>query len=223
MPTIIVANGELGDPELALEWLDRAELVIAADGGLRHCARLGRRPQLLIGDLDSVDSDELDRLESAGTEVRRHPRRKDATDLELALLEARDRGAQDIVVLGAIGSRWDQSLASLLLAAKPEWSDLRMRFVTGPQQAEVLRPGRRLELQGGPNDLVSLIPLVGDARGITTVGLAYPLENGALQFGATRGVSNYIEQTPASVELQQGLLLCVLIHGGAPAVESRTK
>lgn len=220
MLSVIVANGELGDQAFALEWLERADNVIAADGGMRHCSRLGYEPQLLVGDLDSVDPEQLEHLERTGTEVRRHPRRKDATDLELALLEARDRGAQDVVVLGGVGSRWDQSIANLLLAAHPNWSDVRIRFATGPQQAEVLRPGRRLDFDGSPNDLVSLIPLAGDAQGITTTGLAFPLEHGNLQFAATRGVSNYIERTPASVELENGLLLTILIRGGAPAVEN---
>ncbi|MDX1601081.1 MAG: thiamine diphosphokinase [Anaerolineales bacterium] len=221
MSTTIVANGELGDPALAREWFERADLTIAADGGLRHCTQLELEPDLLVGDLDSIDPDQLNRLERAGTEVRRHPRRKDATDLELALAEVHERQTRDVVVLGAIGSRWDQSAANLLLAARPDWADMRIRFVKGPQQAEVLRPGRRLTFDGSPNDLVSLIPLAGDAQGITTSGLAYPLERGTLEFAATRGVSNYIERTPASVELEHGLLLTVLIRGGAPAVENK--
>ena len=220
MSTILVANGELGDQAFAREWIGRADHIIAADGGLRHCIDLGLEPDLVVGDLDSVDPEQLDQLERAGAEVRRHPRRKDATDLELALSEAHKRRAREVVVLGAVGSRWDQSMANLLLATLPEWEDMRIRFVRGPQQAEVLRPGRRLTFDGSPNDLVSLIALAGDARGITTSGLGYPLNNGTLQFGATRGVSNYIERTPASVELEHGLLLTVLIRGGAQTVEN---
>lgn len=220
MPTIIMANGELGDPAIAQEWIERADHIIAADGGLRHLTHFELEPDLLVGDLDSVEPDHPDHLERAGTQVRRHPRRKDATDLELALAEVREHHTRDVVVFGAVGSRWDQSMANLLLAAHPEWADMRVRFVMGPQQAEVLRPGRRLTFDGSPNDLVSLIPLAGDAQGITTSGLAYPLDHGTLQFAATRGVSNYIERTPASVELEHGLLLTILIRGGAPAVEN---
>ncbi len=220
MPTIIVANGDLGDPGFARGWLERADLLIAADGGLGHCLGLNVNPDLLIGDLDSVQPERVERLQRAGTEVTPHPQRKDATDLELALLEAHARGTQETVVLGAIGSRWDQSIANLLLGANPEWADMRVRFLSGSQEAQVLRPGRRLEIEGDPDDLVSLIPLRGDAHGITTKGLAYPLDGSSLTFAGTRGISNYIEDTPASVELTDGILLCLTIHGGASSVEN---
>lgn len=219
MLTVIVASGELGDVGVARAWLDRADKVIAADGGLRHLRRLDREPDLLIGDLDSLDPSEPEQLERAGTDVLRHPRRKDATDLELALTAAHKQGAQQVIVLGAVGSRWDQSLASLLLAAQPQFAELRLRFVSGPQQAQVLQSEQRLELDGAPDDLVSLIPLAGDAHGVTTTGLGYPLQNGTLNFAASRGVSNFIESTPARVELAEGVLLCILIRGGPEAVE----
>lgn len=220
MPSVIVANGDLGDLKIAGRWCNQAELLIAVDGGLAHCLEMDREPDLLIGDLDSVKPEQLERLERAGTEVTRHPRRKDATDLELALLEAHTRGAQEAVVLGAIGSRWDQSIANLLLGANATWSEMRVRFISGPQEAEVVRPGRILEIKGAPGDQVSLIPLGGDAHGITTEGLAYQLDGGSLTFAATRGVSNYIEYSPATVRLDEGILLCLTIHGGPSSVEN---
>lgn len=220
MPTVIVANGDLSDPELAGRWFDRAEPLIAVNGGLAHCLAMDHEPDLLIGDLDSVMPEQLERLGRAGTEVTRHPRRKDAIDLELALREAQARGAQEVVILGAMGSRWDQSIANLLLGANSTWAEMRIRFISGPQEAEVLRPGRKLELEGARGDVVSLIPLRGDAHGIRSEGLAYPLDGGSLTFAGTRGISNYIEGSPASVELKDGILLCLIIHGGATSVEN---
>lgn len=219
MPSVIVANGDIGEERTAAGWLENADRLIAADGGLQHCLRLGFNPDLLVGDLDSVSADEREQAKQAGTEILQHPRRKDATDLELALQEAAARGASEVVVLGAIGSRWDQSIVNLLLAANADLESVRVRFIAGPQQAELLRGGARLELEGEAGDTVSLIPLKGTARGISTSGLAYRLQDGTLQHGSSRGISNYIESPPASVKLDEGLLLCLTIRGGAAAVE----
>ena len=67
-------------------------------------------------------------------------------------------------------------------------------------------------MRGQPGDTLSIIPLRGDARGITTQGLEYPLDRGSLLFGATRGISNVLLHQIASVTLEDGLLLCVVIR-----------
>ncbi|MFN2322443.1 MAG: thiamine diphosphokinase, partial [Trueperaceae bacterium] len=89
------------------------DLVIAADGGLRHAAALGLVPDLLVGDLDSVDAAVL--AAHPGLESERHPTDKDALDLELALDAAAARGAGRITVVGGLSGRLDQTLATVLV------------------------------------------------------------------------------------------------------------
>jgi thiamine pyrophosphokinase len=212
---VIFANGQLS----GLVPLHSDDLIIAADGGSHHCLELGIRPQLVIGDLDSVEDAELVKLRQLGAEVIAFPRRKDFTDLELALLEAQKRGADQVLVLAALGRRWDQSLANILLpAALP---GLRISLVDGREEMHFIRPGETLEIAGQAGDTVSLIPLGGDAQGITTHGLEYPLFSETLRLGSTRGVSNVLlpsssGQGKASVTLEAGLLLCAVIHQAEP-------
>lgn len=211
MRAVIIANGPLTQPVT----LQPDDLVIAADGGSHHCLSLGIRPQVVIGDLDSVSNEEIERLSALGAEIITYPRRKDFTDLELALLEAQKRGADRVLLLAALGARWDQSLANLLLpAAMP---GLRISLVDGQQEIHFVRPGETLEIRGKTGDIVSLIPLGGDAQGITTHGLEYPLFGETLRLGSTRGISNVllgqeINAGRASVMLETGLLLCSVIH-----------
>jgi thiamine pyrophosphokinase len=208
---VIFANGQLSRPIL----LQPDDLIIAADGGSHHCLGLGIRPHLLIGDLDSVREDELETLSKLGTEIITYPERKDFTDLELALLEAQKRGADRVLLLAALGKRWDQSLANILLpAAMP---GLHISLVDGQQEIHFIHPGETLEISGQAGDTVSLIPLGGEARGIITHGLEYPLYSETLHLGSTRGVSNVLlEQESAAdkarVTLGAGLLLCAVIH-----------
>src|SRR5688572_12733305 len=111
MKVVVVASGRLETIDVA--HLDDADLVIAADGGAESLDAFRRRPDVLVGDMDSVGAALIERLEAAGTEVERHPADKERSDTELALETAVTRGATEIVLLGAIGgNRLDHELAN---------------------------------------------------------------------------------------------------------------
>lgn len=209
---IIFANGHVENLDTAARLIRDNSLVIAADGGARHCRLLGKMPDILIGDFDSLDEAELRIYEQAGVQVIRHPARKDYTDLELALLHAKSLGVSQAVVLGGLGLRWDQTMANLLLPASNELSRMRIQLVDGNQEITVLHPGDQYEIHGNPGDTVSLIPLNPETGGISTQGLEYPLTNESLTYGSTRGVSNVLVGSLATLRLEQGMLLCVVIH-----------
>ncbi len=207
MRALILANGTLSDKRKAWEHLHHAELVVCADGGVHHARALGIHPDVVIGDLDSLPADARDELERAGTKVIAFPTRKDETDLELALLYAVERGADHITVLGALGKRIDHELANLLLLAHPRLAAVQIRVVAGNQELTLVRGEARFKGQVG--DLLSLLPIGGDAQGITTWGLEYPLNDEALLFGPARGVSNVFTTAEPVVRVREGLLLAV--------------
>jgi thiamine pyrophosphokinase len=209
---VIFANGILNDPHQVLAALQEGDILIAADGGARHCRALGLTPAVVIGDFDSLSADELAQLEMDGAQVVRYPARKDFTDLELALQHSVSLGADEILVFGALGARWDQTLANLLLPAAPGLERVCIRLLDGPQEIALLRAGEVHALSGQAGDIVSLVPLGGHAQGITTTGLEYPLTDGTLYFGATRGISNVMLGQQATVRLEDGMLLCTIIH-----------
>ena len=209
---LVVANGPLPDGVAQLAtFAAAAALRIAADGGARHFLAAGLRPHFLVGDLDSLPTGDVEALQKSRVAVLRHPARKDATDLELALDVALAQGADDVVVLAALGARWDQTLANMLLLALERFGRVPMRVVEGAQTLRVLRPGRPHQLAGASGDTLSLIPISGPAAGITTSGLDYPMQLGTLPFGATLGVSNVLTSATASVTLESGLLLAIHI------------
>jgi thiamine pyrophosphokinase len=210
--TIILANGELNDLQAARAALSNYDLLIAADGGAHHCAALGVTPDVLIGDLDSLGAQELEAFRAAGVKIIRYSTRKDYTDLELAVRYAQEQGAGEIVILAALGARWDMTLANLLLPAAADLSRLRISLLDGPQEILLVCSGEELELRGRPGDTVSLIPLGGDAHGLTTQGLEYPLHDETLYFGKTRGISNVLTNPRGSVRVREGTVLCVVIH-----------
>lgn len=208
MLAVVVAAGELEAEDSG--WLARADLVVAADGGAASIDRLGRHVDRLVGDLDSVDPSLVDRLNGAGTIVDRHPVDKEASDAELAIEAAIDAGATEIVVLGAFGGpRLDHELANVLLLADADLAGRDLRLRRGPASVRSLRGPGQLDLPGAVGDLVTLLPVHGDAEGVTTAGLRWTLDGAMLRLGRSRGLSNEIVDEPASVRLDAGTLLII--------------
>jgi thiamine pyrophosphokinase len=207
MYTIIVANSPSFDAAPFVELLRQADLLIAADGGGNQLYAVGIVPALVIGDLDSLLPATEAAFVEAGVEFQKHPAAKDETDLELAVLAALARGATRIDMLGALGGRWDQTLANVTLLALPELASTPVRLLDTDQEAFLVRDS--VEIKGDIGDTISLLPLGGNAHGITTSGLEYPLADSTLYFERSRGISNVITATPATVRLREGMLLVV--------------
>ena len=212
MKAVIVANGQPADPAADRAHVPADALIIAADGGADYCRRLNRVPDVIIGDMDSIARDPAASKEFAAAEIIRHPARKDATDLELAVRLALEKGARSLVILGGLGGRWDMSLASLFLPALPELAGISVRLIDGRQEILLLSGRRTVVFQGKPGDTLSLIPAGGDVSGITLTGLEYPLEAATLRQGSSRGISNVLLRESATVSIESGTLICVLIH-----------
>jgi len=217
---VIFSNGSFKHAEMDRTRIQEDDLLVAADGGLHHCQALGMTPDLLVGDLDSVDKALIESLTNHGVEVREHPTRKDHTDLELALEVAIAQEPDEILILGGLGGRWDQTLANILLLSQARFQGPRIKLMDGPQQIELISAGQTLEISGAPGAVVSLIPIHGDAQGISTQGLEYELTNGTLKYGATRGVSNVLNKETARVSVSEGLLICIVIEPGFETTEA---
>ena len=211
MRAVIVANGDAvpGDRSIAAA----AGMLIAADGGAHLCSRWGLLPQLVVGDLDSLVAEHAEELARLGVRVVAYPTAKDESDTEIAVRHALESGAGEIVLLAALGGdRLDHELANLLLVADPRVRG-RLRAVRGRTTVRALHGGDQLGLDGSPGDIVTLLPL-GDAAGVVTEGLRYPLDREPLRAGAARGLSNVVDRAGATVALAAGVLIVIEIADG---------
>jgi thiamine pyrophosphokinase len=203
----IVVTGGDPPPKTVIARLPDAACVIAADSGLEHARNLGLAVDLVVGDLDSVDPDVLAAAEQDGAAVERHPPEKDATDVELALDAAVARGARNITVVGGYGGRVDHFLANALGLAADRYAGAAVDAWIGRAYVNVVRD--HVELRGAPGSLVTLLPVGGPTRGITTTGLRYPLDDEELTPGTSRGVSNELLDDRATVTLRSGVLITI--------------
>lgn len=204
MTTVLVVTGGDPIPPTALAGLADAEFIVAADSGLDHAERLGLTPDVVVGDFDSVSDDALGRFSGP---VERHPVDKDATDLELALRLAVERAPERIVVLGGHGGRLDHFIANaLVLTTTPPGIEVEWR--AGSATIHVVHS--TVVLSGTPGAKVSLVPVGGDVKGVTTTGLRWPLTGENLTSGSTLGVSNEFAATRVTVDIREGTLLVIV-------------
>src|SRR5947209_11847732 len=127
--------------------MSAADLVIAADGGLRHAETLGCRVDVLIGDLDSAPRAAAGRA----TTVLTFPAAKDQTDTHLAVREAVARGATRVVMLGAMrGARLDHGIANVTLLFAREFARVDLRALDGADELRAVRSSA--EISGRPGD-----------------------------------------------------------------------
>jgi thiamine pyrophosphokinase len=204
---VIFANGDLPNPKRLLPTLAAAKWIIAADGGLHHLEKLGIPPHLLIGDLDSVTTEQVAWAQTHGCQIDRYPPAKNETDLELALLAAVKHGAGQILVAAALGGRLDQTLGNLSLLRLPELREVDVRFDDGHEEVLLIR--EQVTLHGTSGETVSLLPLWGEVNGVTTRALLYPLHAETLYPERTRGISNVMTSNEAGVSITHGELLCI--------------
>ena len=217
MHVVIFAGGTVQPGTRVNAALSSADLIIAADSGAETALQYGHVPVVVVGDFDSLSIDTAE-LEAKGSTLVRAAVEKDETDTELAIQVALEHGATDITLLGAIGgARFDHTMANILLLAGIE--TVPMRIVDGPMMCWLLRGPGSSTITGQNGDLLSLFPLTGEATGVRTRNLYYPLNGETLRFGKPRGVSNVLTSEHAEVSLEEGMLL--VIHTSTQELKER--
>jgi thiamine pyrophosphokinase len=203
---IVAAAPVAGSVELVARLAPEHDLVIAVDGGGAVCIDATVMPDIVLGDFDSLEPDALEWLRRHGVSVLPFPADKDQTDLELALIAARERGARSVTVTAASSGRLDHTLA--VVGAIGTAADLRPQLVEPDVRAWVLGETGRTELEvTGRGSLLSLIALGAGAR-VTVSGVRWPLDERDLPLGSGLGVSNVVTaESGAVVRLLGGRLL----------------
>jgi thiamine pyrophosphokinase len=213
---VVLADGD-SDPATLTRALaappGTRRIVVAADAGALRAEAAGVTPDLVVGDGDSLGSDELARLRAAGIAIELVDAAKNESDTELAVLAALDRGASTIRICGAMGgSRVEHEIANLLLLAHPRLDGVDAAILAG--RSTIRRVGRpdgpgSIDLAGSPGDFVSLLPVDTVVEDVRTTGLRFPLVGEPLRPGPARGLSNELEGGAARVTTGRGRLLVI--------------
>lgn len=215
MRLVIIANGDC--PDTDLKDLGReGDWVLCLNGGSNKAVTAGIIPNVLIGDLDSLSAETARFVTSRGVEVLRYPARKNQTDMELGLEYLRETAGsspewpRNVLILGALGERIDQTLANIFLLERYARQGFRFRLPGYGVEVLVCCGPFSVSLTGSVGLGLSLLPLSCIVEGISLEGLKYPVKGMTLRFGDTRGVSNEFTGCAAKVSFLSGVLLIAM-------------
>lgn len=204
---LIFANGLLPDMEAARNLVQTGDAIYAADGGTKHILRLGLLPDLVVGDLDSLEKEDLEFLQFAGIRIERFPRDKEKTDLELTINYALENGHHNLVIVAALGGRLDMTLSSINLLTRPDLMEKDIKLDDGVEAAYFVQ--QETIIFGNEGDVISLLPWGGKVSQVTTSGLRWELHGEDLNPYETRPISNEMQTKEARIQVGSGNLLCI--------------
>lgn len=211
MKYVIISGGHMDDV-FALEYLNRNkyDCMIAADSGMNFLHRNRIVPDIIAGDFDSVDDDSLDEFSSLpDVEILRLNPIKDDTDTEFVIREAIRRGAKEITVLGATGTRLDHVMANVYLLGIGLEESVQIQLVDAHNRIRMTSDRLEIPKKNQFGDFVSVLPVRGDAKGVTLTGMKYPLQDADINCFSSLGISNEIVEDSAKISVKNGTLLVI--------------
>ena len=207
MKALIIANGHMESLEELEKLVRQHQLIICADGAVRHFRQVGKKPDVVVGDLDSIDQDDLEWVVENNITIERHERRKDYTDTEMAIQYAVRQGVKQITMTGMLGGRLDHTLGNLYLLEYIH--DQSIAAAISEKSTEVRIVDNRLDTDWIVGETVSLVPLDLHVSGVFLTGFEYKLENATVNRGGTLCLSNVVNEPSQQVLVKSGRLLAI--------------
>lgn len=211
MKVIIISGGYIDDT-FATEWLQKNEydLLIAADSGVNFLHRNGIVPDVIAGDFDSVLSESLTYFKGLNdVQVLQLNPIKDDTDTEFVIRESIRRGATSVTILGATGTRLDHVLANVYLLGIGLEKGVSIEIVDAHNRIRMIDSSLEIDKEDQFGAFVSILPVKGDAKGVSLEGMKYPLENTNVSCFSSLGISNEIVGERARISVAEGVLLVI--------------
>ena len=207
MRCVIISHGVIQDYKFHNDIIDDRDMVICADAGCIHAYRMGVTPQLIVGDLDSVDPAVEQYFRQLKVPFKIFPKEKDKTDTELAVDIALEQKADEILLMGVLGSRMDHTLANISLLKTIALGGARGRIVNEYNEIYITR--EKLTVSGKKGEYLSLMPIDQRVMVRELTGLKFPLHDRELNYGSSLCISNEFTDSQAKVWVEGGWVLVI--------------
>ena len=175
------------------------DLIIAADGGYLNASALGVRPDILLGDLDSLEGASVPKE----TETLQVPAEKDFTDTQLAVDTAIKKGASEIIIIGGLDGRLDHTLSNLAILEDLYEKRIHAHIVNGQNRIRYINSTSTLIPRSGYKYL-SILCLSEKVKGVDIEGCKYPLKNATIKRKFQYAISNEIVGNCALISVRKG-------------------
>ena len=195
----IVGAGE----DYGLDFVPKEQdLVIAADGGYRVLTEAGIRPDLVIGDFDSLGAAPQE------DQVITLPTVKDVTDTWAAIELGKERGYRRFFLYGCTGGRFEHTVANMQTAAALAQDGMECRIFDKSQIITALSGGT-MTFGADKSGFLSVFSHTDRCTGVTLKGLKYELEDAQLSNTFPLGVSNEFLGKPSAVTVETGIAILI--------------
>lgn len=206
MKCLIVSGGNSPSKELILKYSKR-DLIIAADSGASCLMDFGIIPDVLMGDFDSLNHEKLFLLKDKGSKIVEFKSEKDFTDTEACLRYAIDVSCDDIVVLGAIGTRMDHTLANINLLGQALHKGIKCTIED--ENNEIFLSKSPVVLKKDDKKYFSIFSYSNEIIGLNITGAKYQLKNYTLNNRSSLTISNEFISERVKIDFISGIALIV--------------
>ncbi|KYH29931.1 thiamine diphosphokinase [Clostridium colicanis] len=207
MKVVIVSGGKAPSYDIVKQELKGSSCLICADSGANCLYEYNISPNIIVGDLDSINHDALDFFVKKNINIIKYPREKDFTDTEAAVDKAIELGAREITILGATGSRIDHILGNIGILLK--CMELGVNSIIKDENNIIRLIDKPIKLKGNIGDTFSLIPYCETIEDLSIYGAKYPLCDYKLEIGSSLGISNEFSREEISIEFNNGILILI--------------
>ena len=207
---VIFLNGEY---KYSQEFMDKLvsenSVCFCADGGANFAFKYGKIPEMIVGDLDSIEKKVLEYYKSKNILIKKFPKDKDFTDFELILKEINKISenknfVEKIFVVGGLGKRIDMTLSNLFIMEKYK------NLVFLQENEEIFYAEKSFILKNKKEYEFSIIPISEKVEKLTLKGFKFETDKIDVKRESSRLVSNVILENEASVEFENGKLIIIL-------------
>lgn len=208
--TLIVSGGNI-NLDFLNEVIQKENFgtIIASDKGLEALDRLEIKPDYIIGDFDSIDKIVLNKyLDDKTIKIVKLNPKKDYTDTNMAIKLAIEILSTNIIIVGAIGSRMDHTVANIHVLKEAVDNNIECEILDDNNKIKLINKKTILDLDRNYK-YISLIPLTSKVEGITLKGFKYSLLEENLEIGKSLGVSNELIENKATIDLKSGILILI--------------
>lgn len=210
MRVCIILNGEIKNYDYIKSIVNKNnyDYIICADGGANHSYNMDITPDYIIGDLDSISSKIVEFYKSKDVKFEKFPSKKDETDTEICVYLANRLNAKEIDFIGALGGRLDHMIANINLLYYVRNKGIYTKIISEDENIYIAI-NEEIIINGDIGDTISVIPLNGDAKGVTLKKLEYPLKNYDMKFSLPLGISNVMLDKKCSIKVEKGSLIII--------------
>lgn len=205
---VLVAGGKLSNNKIFKKYISKSDFSVAVDSGGDIFYKNNILPNLLVGDLDSIDKKSLTYFKDNKIKIEKYPCEKDLTDLEIGLNSLINNGCDKIYALGTIGSRIDHSLANIMILKKMYDLNYKCYMINDKNRVQYIESKKEIIINKEYEN-ISIVPLSENGINVSLEGFYYKITDYEMELGSTTGISNYLLNNEGSIKLNRGRALII--------------